>query len=127
MTNSSQISCAWIGRADPRTEYLDLALVACLDRNSGILVAARQDFDALDSRQREDVGPFDLDGVFVALLVDEIEIGKGVDRRQIRCEICPLPCGVGDDDWLALIGGPENVSPGCVIPYSPAALGFARR
>ena len=58
--------------ADARAEDLDLALVPRLDGTRRILVSARQDFDPLDRRQRENVDPLDLDRVFVALLVDEV-------------------------------------------------------
>ncbi len=100
------------GRPDARAKNLDLALVARLNRDGRILIAAGQYLDALDSRKREHVGSLDLNRIFVSLLVDEVEIGQFVDRRQIRRESCCGAGGVRDNDWFLLVSGTESVLAG---------------
>ena len=97
------------GRPDARAINLDLALVPRLNRGCRILVAARQHFDALNGREREDIGSFDLDGVFIALFVDEIEVGQIINRRQIWRVAAGGLRRVSDDDRLALIRWTEDI------------------
>ena len=103
-------------RSDAWAEDLDLALIARLDRDGRILVVAGADLDALDGRQRKNVGALDLDRILVALLVDEIEIGQRVERRQIRRIAGEIFGRIGDDDRLALVGLVEDVRPGGLHP-----------
>ena len=73
-------------RADARAVEFDLRLVARLDGDRGVLVRARAAFDALDVRQRVGIQTRNLHGVIVAAGVDEIFVGQGVDRREVRVE-----------------------------------------